>query len=177
MVSARKAMLWVNIVGGVAVLGSYALGLAGGQASGAALWGGVSGALRSLYGVSMLLAALGYFAFTNFLLLRLKPEETTLAGKPRFAVFTALYVGILAPSALWMPLTLSMLNNPGATTWWVIRLVLALVALSSGGLLLALLALQRKRGAAYWLAVVGAVIFFLHTAILDAVLWPAFFPR
>ena len=59
-------LLIVNIVGGSAVIGTYIFGL-NVQAGGAnVLWGGVPESIRPVYGVSMILAALGYFAFIYF---------------------------------------------------------------------------------------------------------------
>jgi hypothetical protein len=101
----KKAMLWINIIGGVAVLGSYVYGLLSHPGSGEALWGGVPQEVRPLYTAGMLFAVLGYFAFTYFLFFRLDPGKARIGNRYRFRVFNWLYVGILAPSTLWMPLT------------------------------------------------------------------------
>jgi len=54
--------------------------------------------------------------------------------------------------------------------------VLALVGLGSISLAWSLLSLKKKfRGAAYWLAVGGSIYFAFHTAVLDAIIWPALF--
>ena len=43
---------------------------------------------------------------------------------------------------------------------------------------IALLALRpRPRGTLYWLGVAGAVLFTLHTLVIDALIWPAYFPK
>ena len=87
-----------------------------------------------------------------------------------------IYALILVPSALWMPLTLRMLEQPSAGLWLGICLVLAAVALGSLGLLGALLSLRpRQPRWAYWLAVAGSVTFSIQTVLLDAVVWTAFF--
>ena len=63
-------LLIINIVGGAAVIGSYIFGLRS-QAGGATvLWGGVPANIRSLIGVSMILAAVGYLYFLYYLLPR-----------------------------------------------------------------------------------------------------------
>ena len=56
-------LLAINILGGAAVIGSYVLGFVTHPGSGNALRGGISVSLRSVYGLSMILSALGYFAF------------------------------------------------------------------------------------------------------------------
>jgi hypothetical protein len=105
-------MVLINLFGGVAVLVSYALCLMSSSTQAGDFWGGVPDGLRSLYTVNMFLAAAGYFAFTFFLMYRLKP---TTRGGGRFGLgtFNALYALILIPSALWMPLTFAMLDSLG----------------------------------------------------------------
>jgi len=82
------------------------------------------------------------------------------------------------PSALWMPLTFRMVEQPGAALWWAIRIVLAMVGLASLALLWALLRLEPSQPRlAHALAVAGGVAFCFQTALLDALVWPVFFPR
>ena len=84
------------------------------------------------------------YAHTSNELFRIDPDSARIAGRFRFSAFNALYIGILLPSALWMPLTFAMLERPSGALWWAIRLVLALVGLASLGLLAALLALYPR---------------------------------
>jgi hypothetical protein len=76
-----------------------------------------------------------------------------------------------------MPLTFQLLGGWDPALWIAIRIVLALVGIGSLGLLAALLTLSpvASRG---WraLAVAGAVAFCVQTALLDATVWPAYFP-
>lgn len=177
MNSARRRLLWINLLGGVAVLGSYAWGIAANPLTRGEVWGGVPEAWRGLYTTSMLAAAAGYFAFSHFVLFRLDPERTRIAGRFGFGAFHAIYALILLPSALWMPLTFAMLDQPSDALWWTIRVTLALVGAGSLALLGALLALEAPRAPrARWLAVLGSLAFCFQTAVLDALLWPAWFP-
>jgi hypothetical protein len=174
---AHVTLLWLNVLGGAAVLGSYAWGLAGHPESRGALWGGVPESLRSLYTASMLLAAAGYFAFGFFVLFRLDPDRVSV-GRFGFGLFHALYALILIPSALWLPLTFEMLAAPSAALWLAIRAVLALVALGSLGLVAALaFAAPAESPLARGVALAGALAFSFQTALLDALVWPAYFPR
>lgn len=171
-------MLGINVVGGIAVLGSYAFGIMTHYNPGTALWGGVPETVRPVYTANMLLAALGYLAFTYRLLVRTAPEEAQVGRWTGLWPFNVLYVAILVPSALWMPLTFTMVEQPGNLIWAGIRIVLSLVGLASLGLLAALLGLQPRRPRwLHWLSVVGAVLFCLQTAVLDALVWTAYFPR
>lgn len=61
-------LLAINALGGVCVLGSYAWGLGTHPGSGTLLWGGTPTAWQRLSTANMLPAALGYLAFTTFLL-------------------------------------------------------------------------------------------------------------
>jgi hypothetical protein len=165
-------LLIINILGGAAVILSYVYGLKG-QAGGAnVLWGNVSESIRPLYMVSMIISALGYFAFIYYVLFRIDPAMASVS----YGWFYAIFLLILIASAFWMPLTNMYVNNGGNGLWIAVRSVLALVGLGSIALLWVLLALQpATRGIAYWLAVGGAGYFAFHTAILDGIVWAALF--
>jgi hypothetical protein len=171
----RTRLLAINAIGGVAVLASYAYGLDH-EATRAHLWGGVPPGLRPLYTASMLAAAAGYFAFSYFILFRLEPNRTRVGERLGFGVFQWIYAGILAPSALWMPLTARVIERPDPVLWLAIRTVLTVTGLSSLALVAALLTVQpRDAKLARRLAILGAAAFALQTAILDALVWPAYF--
>jgi hypothetical protein len=169
--SYRWQILIINILGGSAVIGSYIWGL-GRPGAVDALWGGVPESIRPYYTAGMLLAAAGYFAFTYFILLRMDPAKTKVFGCCDARIFHLLYVGILVPSALWMPATFWAIENSGVLAVWAVRGVLILVALFSLGLLAALLGTRpRNPGWALTLAVIGAALFCVQTVILDAFVW------
>ncbi len=174
---ARRSLLWLNVLGGIAVLGSYVHGLASNPLTRGAVWGDVPEALRPFYTINMFLAAAGYFAFSSFVFRRLDPARTRIAGGFGFKAFHVLYAMILIPSALWLPLTFAMLDAPSPWLWLAIRIDLALVALGALGLMAAIASAQphsapgRRR-----LALLGALFFCLQTALLDALIWPAYFP-
>jgi hypothetical protein len=169
-------LLIINILGGAAVIGSYVLGLKGQSGGANVLWGAVPNSLRPVYTVSMILSALGFFAFIYFILFRLVPGEVLIGGRFGFSLFYAIFLVILVASAFWMPLTNAYVSNPSTGMWIGIRTVLALVGLGSIALMLALLTLQTKvPGISYWLAVAGSGYFAFHTAILDAIVWATLF--
>ena len=176
MATQQIILLVINIVGGVAVIGSYIFGLSPQTGGANVLWGGVPGNIRPVYGISMILAALGYFAFMYYIFFRLTPSEVSIAGTFNFSLFYAIFLAILIPSALWMPLTNAYVSNPSTGIWIWIRIVLIIVGLASIALVWALLSLQTKTpGISYWLAVAGSGYFAFHTAILDAIVWAALF--
>jgi hypothetical protein len=173
----RRSLLWLNAIGGAAVLGSYAHGLATHPLTRSELWGGVPDGLRPFYTVSMLAATAGYFAFGHFVCFRLDPRTTRVLGRFGFGAFHLLYALVLVPSALWLPLTLAMLEAPSGALWAAIRVTLGLVGLGSVGLVAAVASAAPARApVARAIAVAGALAFSLQTAVLDALVWPAYFP-
>jgi hypothetical protein len=169
--SRTARFLALNAAGGAAVLGSYAWGLAQLGDEAAQAWGGVPQELRPLYQGSMLLAAAGYFPMTLFVLRELREERIS----ERRA--SALYAGVLAASAAWLPLTCAMLERPSALLWAAIRIDLAVVGVASLAVL-AVVARGRPAGSPLrWkVALAGAIAFCVQTALLDAIVWPAYFP-
>ena len=104
-------LLIINILGGAAVIGSYVFGLSGQSGGANVLWGGVPNSLRPVYTVSMILSALGFFAFIYFILFRLVPGEVLIGGRFGFSLFYAIFLVILVASAFWMPLMDAPLRN------------------------------------------------------------------
>ena len=165
-------MIFINLIGGIAVLGSYAHGVLTHPGAGDILWGGVPQGIRPFYTAGMLLAATGYFAFTYFVLFRLDPNDTQVAGRFGFGLFNALYAAILIPSALWMPLTFLAAERSSLALLWIVRVVLAAVGVASLGLFFALMNVKPRYPLwAHRMAVVGSVGFCIQTVLLDAILW------
>lgn len=176
-VAGKRSLILVNLLGGIAVLGSYAVCLGTNPQTRGLLWGGVPSTLQPAYTVSMLTATAGYFLFTYYVLFRLDAVVTRVGPSLGYGLFAWIYAGILAPSALWMPLTFRMFESPGEGLWLAIRLVLASVGLCSLLLIAAIAAATpRESSPARAAALLGAVAFAVQTALLDAVVWPYYFP-
>lgn len=170
-------MVIINIVGGFAVLGSYAWCIFGFPEIAVKAWGGVPADLRPVYTISMLAAAVGYFPFTGYLLLQIQPEVLEHKGPFSFSLINWLYGIILIPSVIWMPATLYMVETPSASTWLLIRVVLAVVGLGSLGMLYVVAKLRRHgHPVFFWLALLGIILFNLQTTVLDALVWTAYYP-
>jgi hypothetical protein len=169
-------MLFINIFGGTAVIGSYIQGILAHPRAAETLWGGVPQSIRPFYTAGMFLAATGYFAFTYFILFRLDPRQARIFQRFGFGVFNALYAAILLPSALWMPLTFLAVEQYSLGLLWAVRLVLATVGLASLGLLFSLLKVEPRQPLwAHRLAITGSAAFCIQTVLLDAIVWVAFF--
>lgn len=172
----RKPLILLNVVGGLAVLGSYALAFAYSPAVREGLWGGVPASLQPLYTTNMLLAAAGYFPFT-WLFAFGAPAYPAAQEAGHDRTMLAVYALVLVPSALWLPLTAWLIEAPSAWLFVVVRLVL--FAVGAGALAILVRTAQHGLGrgtAAGWLPFAGALPFFLQTGVLDALVWPAFYP-
>ena len=169
-------LLGIVIVGGISVIGSYIYGFRAHHNSVDSLWGRAPKILRLINLPFMILAAIGFIAFSYFILFHLNPDEVRIANSFGFYLFYIIFVLILIPSAFWMPLTFSMIKRPKVGLWISIRLVLAIVGISSVALLLVLLNLNiHESGLVYWFAIGGAVAFSIQTVLFDTLLWPIFF--
>ncbi len=165
--STRNQFLILNILGGMAVLGSYAWGIGLFPDLRDDFWGGVPEGLRGFYTLNMFLAAGGYIAIFSFFMLRERPEN--------FARLYLPYVLILIPSALWLPLTVWVLLEPGIALWWLLRIDLLAVGL--GGLMLYPALWRTEAGSRDTKKLLSIALFFfcLQTAVLDALVWPYYF--
>ncbi len=176
MHSLQIGLLVFMAVLGVAVIGSYIQGFSTHPGSAEKLWGGVSGGLRYFNYVIMIGAAVGYFLFSYWLLFHIDPDAIQVFGGAGYWIFYIIFAVILIPSALWMPFLFAYIGAPSGGWWFAVRLVLVLVGIGSLALLAAILTVSpREAGAAYWLAVTGAALFSIQTAVLDMFVWPALF--
>ena len=172
----RLPLALLNVVGGAAVLASYALAFRHPPAVRDALGRAVPPSLQPLYTASMLAAALGYFPMT-WLFVFGEPAYDAARAPSHERSMLAAYAMILVPSALWLPLTIELILAPSAWLYVIVRLVLFAVALGAIGVLVRTAQHTRAaEGAARWLPLAGALAFCLQTVVLDALVWPAFYP-
>ncbi len=171
----KKAWLAINAIGGAAVLGSYVHGLLTHPDTRDQLWGAIPPELQSVYGVTMWLAAAGYFFFSYAFVVRTDAEETRF-GPFGFGLINALYALVMVAAASWMPLTFAYLERPSDVLWLAVRTGLFSVGAGSIGLTISLFAMKpRAEGISGVLALLGLLFFCLQTAFLDAFVWPEFF--
>ena len=176
MATSKITLFLVNLLGGVAVIGSYIVGLSGHPGQGDRLWGGIPQGLRSVYTVSMLLSAIGYLLFFYHIVIRMDPSKARLPWNVPYGSFVVPFLLILIPSALWMSLTFAYLASPSTSLWIAVRFVLGLAALGSLAMLFMLAGLKSLSPDQFWWpSTIGAAIFTFHLLCLDALLWPALF--
>src|SRR4030042_2531531 len=136
----HKKKIWLLVIilmGGGAVLASYAWGILVIPTPVQILWGGVPEILRSFSYAGMLLGTLGFFAYTFFIIFKLNPDNTRIYFRLGYEIFNILYIAILIPSVLWLPLTFLKVQRTSAVLLWLTRLDLVVVAIASICLLLA----------------------------------------
>jgi hypothetical protein len=169
-------LLAILAAGGAAVVGSYIQGFKTHTGGAEALWGGVKGRMRIFNYVTMLLAVIGFFAFSYWLFFQVNPDNIIIGSSLDYWIFDVIFLVILIPSALWMPLTFAYMKKPSFARWIGVRLVLALAGIGSLALLWAILcSTPLDDNIAYWFAVGGAAAFSLQTAVMDMLIWPALF--
>ncbi len=172
----KKKWLVINVVGGIAVLGSYAHGLITHPDTRDMLWGAMPSPLKSIYGVTMWLAAAGYLVFMHHVFFRIDAGEARIGQHFGFGVINACCAAVVFASALWMPLTFAYLAEPSTALWVLIRVDLLIVGAGAIGLIVALFTLTpRPGGGAGAITILALLPFALQTAFLDAFVWPAFF--
>jgi hypothetical protein len=173
----KKVLILINLFAGGSVIASYIQGLMAHPGKSNLLWGNVPLGLLPFYTASMAAAAAGYLIFTSHLIFFIDPDRSKISGRFPFRLFNWLYLIILLFSALWMPLTFIMLEKPSALLWLAIRCILASAGLGSIGLLAAMFRLQPS-GVPFMhrTALLGGILFAFQTAILDALVWTAYFP-
>jgi hypothetical protein len=171
--SNQKLFLFINIIGGTLVLLSYIIGLKAGK-NADVLWGGVPESARGLYTVSMLVSATSFFVFSIYIFLTMKNTSIQLPFSLDKSVFNYLYLVILISSTLWIPLVNVMVSSPSSLVWFTIRLILALVGLATLVILIILLKTSANKinPTFFYITLAGVFWFFVHTGILDAIVWP-----
>ncbi|MGB8222737.1 MAG: hypothetical protein WCF10_09115 [Polyangiales bacterium] len=174
----KKRWLAINVLGGIAVLGSYAHGLITHPETRNLLWGDMPEPLKNVYGMTMWLAAGGYLAFVHYVLFRVDAAEVRVGQQFGFGVVNVCCAAVVVAAALWMPLTFVYLASPSTGLWALVRADLIVVAIGAVGLIVSYVNLSpRPTGGAGVVTILALLLFALQTAFLDPFVWPAFFPH
>jgi hypothetical protein len=171
----RGSFVAVQLLGGTAVLGSYADGLIR-HPNPAVLWGTIPAEAIGPYTACMPLAALGYLTACWFLLRGIHPSRVMLGGLG-YGAFVGAFAVLTLASALWMPLSLAAVDAQAGWLWTWIQVDLAATALSSLFILAGLWSVRTASGGSWsWrCAMVGWLFLCWQTVVLDCLVWPRFF--
>ena len=176
MSKSKKIFVVINLVGGLAVLSSYLLCFILYPTDSRSLWGSASDQVITFFVISMFLAATGYILFTVYLLQGNKLEGSSFGKIFGTKIIHFFYFVVLGCSTIWMPASIIFSMGENILTEVIIRCVLWLVGLASLGILICIYKININHGKSNFIshmfALLGAMVFTIHTLILDAVIWP-----
>jgi len=136
------------------------------------LWGRIkqNADLKDYYQISMILAAIGFIIMMIYLLVSDSFTEKDI--KPIFI----LSLLIVVASIFLMPLSLYYINHQTIWLKYIIGILLLIIPFSAYCLLLILYRMNEKKHTNIRiLSLIGMIVFFLHTFILDSIIWPTYF--
>lgn len=165
----------VNLVGGIAVLGSYCAGLYLYPDQRAALWGGIVGNWRTLFTSSMFFAAAGYLIFCYTMTISDGANESSFLGKYTFIILAAAF---LFSASVWMPATLQYLDTRNGI-WWVVSVTSLWVTAAS--LICMVLAFSftefpNVNLSQNYVTLTGIIWITFHCLVFDTIIWVTKFP-
>ena len=170
--------VFINIILGSFLLFTYYRGVTNNPEIASKLWGGVPVYLTNYILVFMFIGAIGYFFFTYYLIFKINHSTVLFFNQYSFSFIIVLYLLILAPSCLWIDLSILYIENGDPLLWKTIIGILYTVGVSSIILLVALLNIYpQNNSTAYRLAIYGCACFSFHTMFLDGLLWTLFFHK
>ena len=171
--NAQTVFLIVNLIGGVAVLGSYAIGLGYFPEYRDELWGGINGIWRNVLITVMLLSGAAYLTFCYFIVFRedIHTYGTHfILGPHTISLLTGLF---LLSATMWMPSAILYMHTEN-NIWWVFTVgalwVTALSLLSLTGMY----AFSTTAPIPVFDRIVCTVslsIITFHCLVLDAIIW------
>ena len=165
----------VNLVGGLAVLGSYCVGLYLYPDQRTALWGGVVGNWKTLFTTSMFFAAAGYLAFCYTMTISDGANESSFFGKYTFIILAAVF---LFSASVWMPATLQYLDTKNEI-WWIVSVTslwITAASLTCMGLAFNFTEFPNVNLFQNSVTLIGIIWITFHCLVFDAIIWVAKFP-
>ncbi|MEC7242557.1 MAG: hypothetical protein VXW32_15090 [Myxococcota bacterium] len=175
LVNYTRLFFVLNLIGGLGVLGSYAVGLQAHWGQNELLWGGIPESVRGAYTSCMFPAALGYLVCFAYLM-KADWEDLRFRNGPAGRSLLRLHLLFLATATAWMPLTWLALDHQVTALYWPIQGVLLVTGLSALGIWRSLFRLVDPPNPRFLLAAkVGFFFLVFQCLVLDALVWPRFF--
>lgn len=177
--SPQTLFLSVNVLGGLAVISSYLIGLWYFPEHRNELWGGIQDNWKNVLVLSMLLAAAGYMTFCYFAVFR---EGANILGKFMFlgphtiSWLTALF---LVSAAVWMPASIFYLHT-GNGLWWVATVAVLWITALTLITLTVVVAFSDNQATPMLDRIsctIGLSLITTHCLFVDAIIWVVFFHR
>ncbi len=164
----QSQFLWINLIGGIAVLGGYIIALIYHPETRNYLWGGVPINWRPW----IVCYAIHYMVFSDGLSLQF------FWGRVDATKMIILLVLFLFSASLWIHTTFSYIDSPTYLKWAFVQAELWITALS---ILLMTIGLATANGVEqsmkHNISILGLSLISFHCLVLDAMLWINKFPR
>ena len=171
--------LTINLIGGLAVLGSYAIGLGMFPEYREALWGEVRGGLRTAIVISMLFAALGYLAFCYVALFQNGLGDFNKSDWLNSYTLSILVAVFLISATFWMPSAIAYLKF--LNTYWLVICIVSLwvTAISLAALVGIVITsdVEIIGSASHYVAIIGIGLITFHCLVFDAIIWSIMFTK
>ena len=164
----------VNLVGGIVVLGSYAVGLYLYPDFRNALWGGVTGSWRTFFTISMFFAAAGYLVFCYSMTISDAADKSSFLGRHTFSILATFF---LISASVWMPATLKYLAT-NDNLWWILSVISLWTTAASLCFLAIFFGLSKYESIGalqFSLTLAGIIWITIHCLLFDAIIWVAKF--
>ena len=177
--SQTNIFVLINVVGGIAVLGSYVLCLMMFPEQREALWGGVVGTTRNIVVISMLFSAAGYLAFLYISVFNVSTDLFSEKSLMNGNLILILALTFLLSSTAWMPTSVAFLETSNNLYWNLSVASLWVAAISLIGLFIAVF-ITDFSGASNLpkiISVAGLGMITFHCLVFDAIMWVSNFPK
>ncbi|MEE9373696.1 MAG: hypothetical protein V3V00_11650 [Saprospiraceae bacterium] len=164
----KKFLIIVSILGLFGIGMGYYLGLGAMPNDMNGLWGNTPESVKPFFFISMGLGYVGFGLALFFIIFRTDLFNYYPISRSLVIIYVA--------SMLWLPYMAEMNQNPEPFTWIKVRIALLLVGLGAWFFLRRIWLLDGVEYSSWKrMATIGAGIFFFHTMIMNAILWPIFF--
>lgn len=161
----------MNLIGGIAVLGSYFLCMYLYPEFKEAFWGGIYGNTRNIFLASMVPAAIGYLAFLYCVLLKQGLGILEYEGVFGGLTLVIFCVCFLVASSILMP-ALVMFLKTGSDLWWSVVVTVLWITSVSLACMLFVVVFSVGEGVIYRrIASYGLAYIMLHCFVFDATIW------
>ena len=174
----QKQFLWINIIGGLSVLGGYVYALLDHPVLRAQIWGGVPETWRPWITLFMFFSGFGYCYGMYYLIFKEGLDLKFFGGKYDASIMRTLLILFLVSASMWIHSTFNYLELPNANSLNMIRIELWCTALS---ILFMTIGLGTANGInssrTHKKSVFGLGVISFHCLFLDAILWTSYFPK
>ena len=184
-----SSFVWINLIFGFFVLLSYILGILQFPEYREALWGGVHGALRQKFIISMLIAAVGYLLFFSYIVYFYLINGDCLKQLHFLNILNfsqALNFSVLiflAFAAIWMPTLIIYLQSSNSIFLYISNVSLWITAFASILIVLTTtfgflnLNYNIKDSFFSYLTLAGLIQVVFHCLVIDGIIFVMKFPK